>query len=89
MPETVFKGTYSNRKHRFDVHFPAKIRSVVPSTTAASGVRADEAADLKKENIYVGIVRSKRPITSSDVVFRPMKYRAESLRPKVPTVYTS
>ena len=89
MPETVFKGTYSNRKHMFDVHFPAKIRSAVPSTTAASGVRADEAADLKKGKLYVGVDRSMIPITSSDVVFCPMKYRVESLRPKVPTVYIS
>ena len=89
MAETAFKGTYSNRKHRFDVHFPAKLMSVVPTMTAASVVRADEAADLKKENIYVGIVRSKRLINSSDVVFRPIKYRAELLRLKVPTVYVS
>jgi len=81
MLNSVIKGTYSNRKHMFDVHFPANFRSVVPITTAATGVIADAAPDLRKLKLYIGIVRSKRPITSSDVVFSPMKYRAELLRP--------
>jgi hypothetical protein len=51
------------------VHFPAKYKSVVPSTTADSGVISDEAPDLRKAKLYVGNVRSKIPITSSGVAF--------------------
>jgi hypothetical protein len=54
MLNSVFKGTFTFRKHRFDVHFPAKIRSVVPSTTAASGIITDVAPDLRKNKLYVG-----------------------------------
>ena len=71
------------------MHFPAKNRSVVPSTTAASGVRADAAPDLWKEKLYGDVPRSKTPMTSSAVDFSPTKYRAVLLRPKVPTVYFS
>jgi hypothetical protein len=89
MPDTGFKGTYSSLKHRIYVHLPAKIRSVVPSMTAVSGLRADAGPDLRKVKLYVGFVRSKTPMTSSAVDFSPMKYRAVLLRAKVPTVYVS
>jgi hypothetical protein len=69
------------------MHFPAKLTSVVPSTTTASGIIADVAPYLRKAKLFVCVVKSKRPITSSAVDFRPMKYRAVLLRPKVPTVY--
>ena len=88
MLNSVFKGTFTFWKHRFDVHFPAKIRSVVPSTTAASGIITDVAPDLRKNKLYVGAWRSKTPMTSSAVDFTPTKYRAVLLRPKVPTDYT-
>ena len=51
-----------------DVHFPAKYRFVVPTTTADSGARADAAPDLKKVKLFVGNVRSKKPITNSEEV---------------------
>ena len=73
MPDIEFKSNYSSRKHRLDVHFPAKYRSVVPTTTADSGVRADAAPDLWKARLNVVNVRSKKPITNSAVVFSPMK----------------
>jgi hypothetical protein len=64
IPDSVVKDTYSILKHRLDVHFPAKYKSVVPNTTAYSGVRTDEAPDLKKAKLNVGYLRSKIPITS-------------------------
>ena len=73
MLDIVFNGTYSSRKNRLDVHFPAKYRSIVPTTTADSGVRTDAAPDLRKAKLFVGNVRSKIPITSSNEVFSPMK----------------
>jgi hypothetical protein len=54
------------------VHFQAKYMSFVPSTTADSGVRADGTPDMRKEKPYVGNVRSKIPINSSEA-FSPMK----------------
>ena len=73
MLDIEFNGAYSIRKHRLDVHFPAKYRSAVPTTTAVSGVRAEAAPDLMKAKLFVAYVRSKMPITSSDVAFSPMK----------------
>ena len=73
MPDIEFNATYSIRKHKLDVHFPANYKSVVPTTTADSGVRTDEAPDLRNAKLNVGNFRSKIPITNSDVVFSPMK----------------
>jgi hypothetical protein len=64
MLDIEFNGAYSIRKHRLDVHFPAKYRSVVPTTTAVSGVMNEAAPDLRKVKLFVACVRSKIPITS-------------------------
>jgi hypothetical protein len=73
MPDIRFNGTYLTRKHTLE-HFPAKYKSVFPTTTADSGVISDEATDLLKAKVNVGNVRSKIPITtSSGVAYFPMK----------------
>ena len=73
MGDRVFKGAYSIRKHRLDMHFPAKYRSVVPTSTAVSGVRGDRDPDLRKLKLVVGNVRSKIPIASPPVALIPIK----------------
>jgi hypothetical protein len=74
MLDIGFNDTYSNRKHRLEVHFPAKYSYVVPAPTADSGVRADPAPDLRKVKLCICYEKSKILITSSAVeALSPMK----------------